>query len=223
MTAAPAGDEPVDGDHRPIAATVGGEPVHVDEVDAREADLRSSELAGSLPAMGTSEGRQLRRWLTQLLVSERVVAMEAAARGIDRQSASAIAPSEHELLPDPTARLEIGSIGSAILGGSVLARALFQHVTAHVDVTDGDVRDYHARNPYRFASSHPTGTGWDLPASDPPPLDQVRAAIAGDLRLAARRREFAAWLDARRAALVRLEPGYEHPGDPRQPDNTHKH
>ena len=26
-----------------------------------------------------------------------------------------------------------------------------------------------------------------------------------------------------RAELVRLAPGYEHPGDPRQPDNTHRH
>jgi [acyl-carrier-protein] S-malonyltransferase len=31
------------------------------------------------------------------------------------------------------------------------------------------------------------------------------------------------WLDARCAALVSLAPGYEHPGDPRQPDNTHRH
>ena len=23
--------------------------------------------------------------------------------------------------------------------------------------------------------------------------------------------------------LVQLAPGYEHPGDPRQPDNTHRH
>ena len=37
--------------------------------------------AASLPRAGTSEGRQLRRWLTQLLVTERVVAAEAAAAG----------------------------------------------------------------------------------------------------------------------------------------------
>ncbi|MDD4867023.1 MAG: malonyl CoA-ACP transacylase, partial [Mycobacterium sp.] len=43
------------------------------------------------------------------------------------------------------------------------------------------------------------------------------------LRGAARRHAFRVWLDARRAALVRLAPGYEHPGDPRQPDNTHRH
>jgi [acyl-carrier-protein] S-malonyltransferase len=47
--------------------------------------------------------------------------------------------------------------------------------------------------------------------------------IVEHLRGAARRRAFRLWLDARRDALVRLAPGYEHPGDPRQPDNTHRH
>lgn len=63
------------------AAIVGGVPVPVHDVDAREAQLRSSRTASSLPRPGTSEGRQLRRWLTQLLVTERVVAAEADARG----------------------------------------------------------------------------------------------------------------------------------------------
>ena len=56
-----------------------------------------------------------------------------------------------------------------------------------------------------------------------PPLAEVRPTIAEHLRAAARRRAFRVWLDQRRAELVRLSPGYEHPGDPRQPDNTHRH
>ncbi len=56
-----------------------------------------------------------------------------------------------------------------------------------------------------------------------PPLEEVRSAIAEHLRGAARRRAFRLWLDARPAELVQLAPGYEHPGDPRQPDNTHRH
>ena len=48
-------------------------------------------------------------------------------------------------------------------------------------------------------------------------------AITEHLRAAARRRAFRLWLDGRLANLVELAPGYEHPGDPRQPDNTHKH
>jgi len=180
-----------------FAATVGGVPVRIDEVDAREERLRSSQLASSLPRPGTSEGRQLRRWLTQLLVTERVATTEAAARGLTAESA----PSEGELLPDITTRLEIGSVAASVLADP-LARALFVNVTAAVDVTDAQVRDYRERNPRRFGST---------------------TEIADHLRGAARRRAFRLWLDARCAELVELAPGYEHPGDPRQPDNTHRH
>jgi len=198
-------------------ATVGGVAVPVEEVDAREARLRAGPLAAALPAAGTSEGRQLRRWLTQLVVTERVIVAEAAARGLSPQDA----PAELELLPDATARLEIGSVAAAALADP-LARALFADVTADVDVCDAEVADYHARNPLRFSVASPSQGGWRGPAAAAP-LAQVRSAIAGHLRAAARRRAFRGWLDARRAALVRLAPGYEHPGDPRQPDNTHRH
>jgi [acyl-carrier-protein] S-malonyltransferase len=199
-------------------ATVAGVAVPVSAVDAREARLRDGPLAAALPAAGTSEGRQLRRWLTQLIVTERVVAAEAAARGVTARDA----PSEAELLPDATARLEIGSIAAAALSDPG-ARALFARVTAAVDVSDHDVIDYHARNPLRFAAIGPHRDGWRAPAVAAPPLDRVRGAIAEHLRAAARRRAFRVWLDERRAQLVWLAPGYEHPGDPRQPDNTHRH
>ena len=180
-----------------VAAMVGGVPVSVDEVDARERRLRDSTMTSSLPRPGTSEGRQLRRWLTQLLVTERVVATEAASRGLSSDGA----PAEEELLPDMTARLEIGSITAAALTHP-LGRALFVDITGTVDVTDEDVAAYRARNPLRFATT---------------------TEVAEHLRGAARRRAFRLWLDARRTELVELAPGYEHPGDPRQPDNTHRH
>jgi [acyl-carrier-protein] S-malonyltransferase len=75
----------------------------------------------------------------------------------------------------------------------------------------------------RFAESQPDRHGWRAPAAYAPPLAQVRSTIAEHLRAAARRRAFRVWLDQRRADLVRLAHGYEHPGDPRQPDNTHRH
>jgi [acyl-carrier-protein] S-malonyltransferase len=180
-----------------VAATVGGVPVSVDEVDAREAQLRGSRVASSLPRPGTSEGRQLRRWLTQLLVTERVVTVEAAARGLSADGA----PTEEALLPDTTARLEIGGVTAAALSHP-LGCALFADITAGVDVTADEIAAYQSRNPRRFATA---------------------AEVAEHLRGAARRRAFRLWLDARRAALVELAPGYEHPGDPRQPDNTHRH
>ena len=180
-----------------IAATVDGAPVSVDEIDAREAVLRASPQTAALPRPGTSEGRQLRRWLTQLVVTERVVAAEADALGVTGMTA----PSVEDVLPDLTARLEIGSIAAAVLADP-LARAVYARVTADVDVDDGAVADYHRRNPGRFAGD---------------------ADLAAHLRGAARRRAFRVWLQQRSAALVWLAPGYEHPGDPRQPDNTHKH
>jgi [acyl-carrier-protein] S-malonyltransferase len=201
-----------------IAATVGGVPIGVEEVDARESRMRDGPLAAALPAPGTSEGRQLRRWLTQLIVTERVVAAEAEALGLT----AADAPTETEVVPDMAARLELGSIAAAALRDSK-ARALFAHLTAAVEVTDEEVADYHARNPMRFAAAPCDRDGWRIPAAVAPPVAQVRPAITDHLRGAARRRAFRVWLDERRAALVQLAPGYEHPGDPRQPDNTHRH
>ena len=201
-----------------VAAIVDGVAVPVDDVDAREARLRGTTLAAALPRPGTSEGRQLRRWLTQLLVTERVIAAEAAAAGLTADGA----PTEAQLLPDNSARLEIGSVAAAALADP-LARAMFTHITADVDVTDADVADYHARNPLRFAAPSDAGNGWRTATVDAPALDAVRPLIVEHLRGAARRRAFRLWLDARRADLVRLAPGYEHPGDPRQPDNTHRH
>ncbi|CDO86974.1 malonyl CoA-ACP transacylase [Mycobacterium triplex] len=199
-------------------ATVAGAPVAVEEVDAAEARLRTGPHAAALPARGTGEGRQLRRWLVQLLVTERVVAAEVAARGLTVCDV----PTEAELLPDVTARLEIGSVAAAALADP-RARALFVDVTATVRVSDHQVADYHARNPLRFAAANPDRHGWRAPACAEPPLAQVRAAVTEHLRGAARRRAFRLWLDERRAALVELAAGYEHPGDPRQPDNTHRH
>jgi [acyl-carrier-protein] S-malonyltransferase len=201
-------------------ATVAGNPIPVDEVDAREARLRSGPRGALLPASGTSEGRQLRRWLTQLIVTERVVAAEAAERGLTAVTSEA--PSEDELLPDVTARLEIGSVAAAALTDP-RARALFANVTAAIQVSADDVADYHARNPLRFAEPTLGRHGWRAPPVVEPPLEQVRSTIAEHLRAVARRRAFRVWLDERRAALVQLAPGYEHPGDPRQPDNIHRH
>ncbi|OBJ50427.1 malonyl CoA-ACP transacylase [Mycobacterium sp. 1423905.2] len=201
-----------------VVATVGGAPVVEAEVDAREAGLRGGARAAALPTPGTSEGRQLRRWLTQLIVTERVVAAEAAARGLSATPA----PTEAQVLPDLTARMEIGSVAAAVLADP-RARALFVALTAGVQVTDQEVAAYHARNPLRFAAPSQRGHGWRGPAVAGPPLHQVRPLIMQHLLAVARRRAFRDWLDARRAKLVWLAAGYEHPGDPRQPDNTHRH
>lgn len=190
-----------------IAATVAGNPVWITDVDAREVMLRASPQAAGLPRSGTSEGRQLRRWLTQLLVTERVVAREAETLGV---AVGSTTPTEEQVLPDLTARLEIGSIAAGVLADP-LTRAVYARVTDEVDVDAQTVADYHRRNPTRVVCSGSFN------------LADTAPAIAAMLRGAARRRAFRIWLEQRRAALVWLAPGYEHPGDPRQPDNTHKH
>jgi [acyl-carrier-protein] S-malonyltransferase len=192
-----------------VAATVAGQPVAVSEVDARESILRASRQTGALPRPGTSEGRQLRRWLTQLLVTERVVATEAAALGV---AATADTPGIDDVLPDLTSRLEIGSIAAAALADPT-ARALYEHLTAEVGIDPAAVADYHHRNPNRFAAL----------GNPAPSFEEAAPRIARLLQGAARRRAFRVWLEQRRAALVWLAPGYEHPGDPRQPDNVHRH
>ncbi|MEU0495212.1 malonyl CoA-ACP transacylase [Mycobacterium sp. NPDC006124] len=200
-----------------VVATVGDDAVLVEEVDAREDRLRATRLASALPRPGTSEGRQLRRWLVQVLVTARVVAAEAARAGVTAVDA----PTEDDLLPDVPARLEIGSVAATALEDG-LARAVFVHRTSDVTVTDREIAEYHARNPRRFARRSVGVGGW-APRPEQPALDEVHADIAEHLLASARRREFRRWLDARRAELVHLSPGYEHPGDPRQPDNTHQH
>jgi [acyl-carrier-protein] S-malonyltransferase len=103
------------------------------------------------------------------------------------------------------------------------ARAVYVDVTSAVDITDDEVADYHTRNPMRFARRPGAQGRWRSHPREAPPLAEVRPAITAHLLAAARRRTFRMWLDSRCAALVELAPGYEHPGDPRQPDNTHKH
>jgi [acyl-carrier-protein] S-malonyltransferase len=196
-----------------VAAYVGPDVVTVAEVDGRERELRAGGREHALPRPGTSEARQLRRWLTQVLVAERVV---AASHGTD-----GAVPTEAELLPDAVARMEIGSIAAATLADPH-GRAVFAAVTADVGISDGEVIAFHERNPDRFARAEAVGGGWRRAATSPD-LDDVRADVAGYLLAAARRRQYRRWLDVRCAELVTLADGFEHPGDPRQPDNTHRH
>jgi [acyl-carrier-protein] S-malonyltransferase len=76
------------------------------------------------------------------------------------------------------------------------------------------------------STSRPSGFGSSTPdsAATGRPAPELGAVERGSsLVEAARRRAFARWLDDMRAQRVRLIPGLEHPGDPRQPDNHHKH
>jgi [acyl-carrier-protein] S-malonyltransferase len=247
-----------------VVAWVDGAPVDVSEVDTREGELRSGPVAPTLPRERTGEGRQLRRWLVQVLVAERLVEVEAAARGLSPSDAPPLAT----IAPDRAAMLGLGSAAADLLTRSAAARAVFVAVTSDVRVDAGAVRRFYDGNPERFLVPEervvvdaagrrrvlrrgelvgpvedavfaaaagdtvgpvrdPLGTHTLVVEEVRParvrPLAEVREAITGRLVVAARRRAFTAWLDRRVAARVRLAPGYEHPGDPHQPDNTHRH
>jgi [acyl-carrier-protein] S-malonyltransferase len=182
-----------------IAAWVGDRAIPASAVDERVAALRAGPYAARLPHPSTMEGRNLRRWLTQALVTEAVVEHEASLRGLTAAgSASRLSRS---------AALRTGGVAAAVLAAHPLARALRDAVTGLVTVPEATVVDYHRRNRDRYPGS----------------LAAERGRIAAQLLDQARERSFAQWLDERCAALVRLAPGYEHPADPAQPDYAHHH
>jgi [acyl-carrier-protein] S-malonyltransferase len=243
-------------------AWVSGTPVDSSDVDGREMELRSGPVAPTLPRERTGEGRQLRRWLVQVLVAERLVAEEA--RGLPE------GPPLAAIAPDRAAMLGLGSVAADLLARDPSARAVFAAVTADVRVSAEAVGQCYDPARYRVSEERVvrhaiggapprrrvlrrgelTGPVEDAvfaadvgdtvgPVRDPlgthtlvveelrpervRPLDEVRDSITEWLTAAARRRAFTAWLDERMASRVRLAPGYEHPGDPNQPDNTHRH
>ena len=55
-----------------VAAWVDGEPIDAADIDERLRRLRSRDRARSLPAAESREGRQLRRWVAQVAVVERL-------------------------------------------------------------------------------------------------------------------------------------------------------
>jgi [acyl-carrier-protein] S-malonyltransferase len=198
------------------AAWIGEAPVPAEDVDAQLDRLRAGPHAGLLPVANSAEGRQLRRWATQVVVTRHLLELEAAARGLDAsQHVQEFAPDRQfeAIVPDRAAALELGGIVANVLAHSVPAQMVCADITRSVQASAVDVADYYDRNRDEFVDQ----------AGGQQPLDAVTDDIARNLSASLRRRCFLDWLDRRRAALVRLEPGHEHPGDPQQPDATHRH
>ncbi|NUR86066.1 MAG: malonyl CoA-ACP transacylase, partial [Nonomuraea sp.] len=104
---------------------VGGRAVPRELLDRRIRELRDGPLRAAMPVPGTSEDRQLARWLTQVILTEELCEAEALRLGL--------APVEGEPL-DRIAAVELGSINAAAYNGSPWVRALFPHLTAGVEV-----------------------------------------------------------------------------------------
>lgn len=256
-----------------VIGWVGGRPISREPLDRRVRELRDSPLSAALPVPGSSEDRQLARWLTQVILTEALCEDEATARGLS--------PVEVGRL-DPLAAVELGSINASAYNGSPWVRALFEHLTATVEVppewrspataqgaaqataqgaaqgaawhvvrhrvfadraeataaTADDleplgpvtlgslpaaIADAIPRRPYgMLVGPVEDALGWHVAVAQPAPTPSPSSGAVSQLE-AARRRMFARWLDESRAAKVELVPGLEHPGDPRQPDNHHKH
>ncbi|WP_133306121.1 hypothetical protein [Microbispora triticiradicis] len=84
-----------------IAAVVGERAMTVAEVDHRLRLLRSGPLAARLPAPDTAEGRNLRRWLVQVMVAEILAGQEAARLGLPPEPSEPPEPPEPSKPPEP--------------------------------------------------------------------------------------------------------------------------
>jgi [acyl-carrier-protein] S-malonyltransferase len=231
-----------------IVAWVDGEPIRQVQVDAELRRLYASPGRARLAGPDTSEGRQLRRWVIQMLTVVSVLEHEATRRGL---AAS---------IPMPDAdRVELGGIAAAALAKAPPAAAVFYAITAAVRITPADVSAYWVANPELAADEtrlvRHVRAGRPVNGGRPYRIrrgeflgDLVFAAAHGDrvedgpdrfevlgvtecvvpdiaalLLGAARGRVFARWLDVQLRDRVVLAPGAEHPADPSQPDHTHRH
>ncbi len=185
-----------------IAAWVGDRPIPAAEVDRRLAALRQGPLASRLPPPDTSQGRNLRRWLVQVITVEELITQEAAVRGVVSEACDG-SPGTVTL----AGALRAGGVTAAVLAANPVARALRRRIVEDVRVPEEQIRSYYERNRDRHAG----------------PYAQERPAIEDHLTQAAHERTFSRWLDQRHARLVHLEPGFEHPADPHQPDAEHRH
>jgi hypothetical protein len=146
----------------------------------------------------------------------------------------------HVLLPDaPTAQAAIHRLAA---GADMGALAAAVSIDAGTRTGGGDLGDVHRgelSGPFEDAIfSAPVGAvlgpirtehGWHVARVDAVsaascvPYAEARLAIEADLLAAERSRLFGAWLEDRRAALVLIEPGFEHPADPIHGFPSHRH
>ncbi|MEO3857905.1 peptidylprolyl isomerase [Acrocarpospora sp. B8E8] len=298
------------------AALVRHQRITIHEVNTRLTHLRTGPLADRLPHPDSPEGRNLRRWLVQLMAAELIVQQEAnapvhlppsgqdlaqdttapieqaaeALAGVSGQGVGAVAGDTGraagqaaEALAGVSRRevaavacdlgraagicldlaMRTGGAAAAVLA-TVAGRALFERVTAGVHVDETEISGYYMRNQDEFAVPETRwtrefgpirrgelagaiedavfgaaegevvgpvdgpGGPWTLTVEridggERKPYQMVRERIGRELALARREQVFGRWLEGRMAAWVRLSPGFEHPGDPRQPDAVHRH
>lgn len=232
-----------------VIGWVDDQPITRTLLDDRLAVLRAGKGAAALPAPDAREGRQLVRWTAHVLFTEHLCAAWArqhevpicepvaldALSAIQLGSITAAAWRTHPAVsavyravidddieatrpdvaqqwllrmasgptPEAACAAEPVSIGWTTLTDLPLAIAAAARDTAR-------------------SAPVASGGAWHVvvvdevdvrPVAGPPPVRRAGTAL----------RAFARWLDQQRARSVRVADGFEHPGDPGQPDNTHQH
>ncbi|MFE3108213.1 hypothetical protein ACFXKJ_12730 [Kitasatospora indigofera] len=229
--------------HTGVLGLLDGRPLPRTELDRRLAAMRAGPRSSALPIAGSAEDRQLTRWVAQILLTERLCEAEAADRGLD-------VPAAPPARLDQRAAVELGSITAAAYEGNAAVRAVYLAVTAGVTAgPEEPVAPGPAGPPWRLSTpdgefdAHPdslprdlaaalraapagarvTVRGWTARLVAAPVREPAADPAPGRPAEAARRLAFVRWLDAARARRLELVPGLEHPGDPAQPDNHHRH
>ncbi|TDD17804.1 hypothetical protein E1218_27215 [Kribbella turkmenica] len=173
-------------------------------LDDRLAALRAGDAACVLPRPDSREGRQLVRWVAQVVLTEQVCLDEL------RRRAEAPTGTSDGDDPEPievSTAIAVGSITAAALAGSEAVRRVAALVTAEVRIPAGQL-------------AYAADVLGEEPPADP------GAPTAGwhrELLQSARLEAFARWLNAATHERVQLVRGLEHPGDSNQPDNLHRH
>ncbi|GAA4290418.1 hypothetical protein GCM10023148_54540 [Actinokineospora soli] len=87
-----------------VIGWVAGEPLPRTLLDERVRAMRAGPRACALPAPGTSEDRQLVRWVAHVLFTEAVCLREARLRGL---------PADEPVPLPPLVAVQVGSIAAA--------------------------------------------------------------------------------------------------------------
>ncbi|MBA4862311.1 peptidyl-prolyl cis-trans isomerase [Streptomyces sp. PSKA54] len=204
------------------AALVHGQPLPRDRVEAFLAVVPPRDRETRPDALARAE-RQRRRWATQVVVADELARRACVERGLRAQEE--VSPSQVLAVAEADVA-DLGSIVAAVLSHSPAARALLDVFEREQEVPESAVRDYYDRNRDRFLTPEALRHGvdpFDEPAPDHVlPYERAREGIERELRRAAGRRAFFAWLDRARTGVV-YAAGHEHPGDPSHPDHEHRH
>ncbi|MFI9328423.1 hypothetical protein ACIGZJ_12865 [Kitasatospora sp. NPDC052868] len=235
----------------PVLGLLDGRPLPRTELDRRLAALRRGPRSAALPRPGSAEDRQLARWVAQVLLTEALCAAVAAERGLGHPAGPAPARLDQRAaveLGSITAAAYEGSAAVRAVYAAVTAQVApapgeverYRSLTDRrppgtvwrVATPDGEFEADPETLPTALADAlrqaapgeWVTAGAWTAARAAEPCADTAASSgAAGEVTAAARRAAFVRWLDQARAERLTLVPGLEHPGDPAQPDNHHRH